>query len=183
MYKLTDIYKQIKEEAQATQVLPFTIYCDMDGVLCDFDRRFEQFGGMSPNEYKTTNGTKKFWELIDGIGAQFWSEMPWMQDGKQLWTHISKYKPTLLSAPSEDASSRYGKSLWVKKNIPGTKLILAERKNKQNYSKKNRILIDDMPETIKEWKLRGGIGILHTSTENTLNELKRELKILGYNEI
>ena len=39
---------------------------------------------------------EKFWELIDGIGAQFWSEMPWMQDGKQLWAHISKYKHTLL---------------------------------------------------------------------------------------
>lgn len=172
MYKLTDIYKQIKEEAQAAQVAQYTIYCDMDGVLCDFDRRFEQFGGMLPNEYETKNGINKFWELIDGIGSQFWSEIPWMQDGKQLWTYISKYKPSLLSAPSQDSSSRYGKSLWVKKNIPGTKLILAERKNKQNYSKKNRILIDDMPNTINEWNSRGGIGILHTSTENTLNELK-----------
>lgn len=180
MYKLTDIYKQIKEEVQAAQVAQYIIYCDMDGVLCDFNRRFEQFSwdeekkkSLSPKEYKTTNGTKKFWELIDGIGAQFWSEMPWMQDGKQLWTHISKYKPTLLSSPSYDSSSRYGKSLWAKENMPGTKLILSERKNKQNYSKKNRILIDDMPETIKEWNSRGGIGILHTSTENTLNELKQ----------
>jgi hypothetical protein len=172
MYKLTDIYKQIKEEAQAAQVAQYIIYCDMDGVLCDFERRFEQFGGMSPNEYKTTKGIKKFWELIDGIGEQFWSEMPWMRDGKQLWAYISKYKPSLLSSPSYDSSSRYGKSLWAKENMPGTKLILAERKNKQNYSKKNRILIDDMPNTINEWNSRGGIGILHTSAENTINELK-----------
>ena len=41
MYKLTDLYKQIKEEEQASQVSQYKIYCDMDGVLCDFDKRFE----------------------------------------------------------------------------------------------------------------------------------------------
>lgn len=173
MYKLTDLYKQIKEEAQVAQVSQYKIFCDMDGVLCDFDRRFEQFGRMSPNEYKTTNGTKKFWGLIDGIGAQFWSEMPWMQDGKQLWKYISKYKPSLLSAPSLDSSSRYGKHLWVQENTPGTKLILAKREHKKSYSSKNQILIDDRSDNINEWKSNGGIGILHTSAENTINELKK----------
>ena len=40
-YKLTDIYKQIREEETAAQVSQYKIFCDMDGVLCDFDRRFE----------------------------------------------------------------------------------------------------------------------------------------------
>jgi superfamily I DNA/RNA helicase len=43
-----------------------------------------------------------------------------------------------------DNSSRLGKRLWVKKNMPGTKLILASRKNKQDYAKENAILIDDL---------------------------------------
>ena len=125
MYKLTALYKQLKEEEQAAQVSQYKIYCDMDGVLCDFDRRFEQFGGMNPNTYRNEKGDKKFWELInDKVGAQFWAKMPWMPEGKQLWEYIKKYKPTLLSAPSEDYSSRYGKKLWVKENLPGTKLIL-----------------------------------------------------------
>ena len=68
MYKLTNIYKQLREEEQAAQVAQYKIYCDMDGVLCDFNRRFEQFGGMSPNEYETRFGTKKFWELITKVG-------------------------------------------------------------------------------------------------------------------
>ena len=118
MYKLTALYKQLKEEEQAAQVSQYKIYCDMDGVLCDFDRRFEQFGGMNPNTYRNEKGDKKFWELInDKVGAQFWAKMPWMPEGKQLWEYIKKYKPTLLSAPSEDYSSRYGKKLWVKENL------------------------------------------------------------------
>lgn len=82
MNKLTDIYKQLKEEEQSTQIAQYKIFCDMDGVLCDFDRRFEQFGGMLPYKYEAENGTKKFWELIDSIDAQFWSKMSWMTDGK-----------------------------------------------------------------------------------------------------
>lgn len=174
MYKLTDLYRQIKEEEQATQVAQYKIFCDMDGVLCDFDRRFEQFGGMGPREYETKYGTNKFWELIDDkVGYTFWSKMPWMPDGKQLWSYISKYKPALLSAPSKQAASRYGKRLWVDENIPGTKLILANREKKKNYSGKNRILIDDRTDNINEWITEGGIGILHTSASKTIDELKQ----------
>lgn len=173
MYKLSDIYKQLKEEEQAAQVAQYKIYCDMDGVLCDFDRRFEQFAGMNSKEYESRYGIKKFWEIIDKVGEQFWSKMPWMPDGKQLWSYISKYKPALLSAPSFAPSSRYGKHLWVSENIPGTKLILAKREKKRNYSGKNRILIDDRPDNIKEWAYEGGTGILHTSTQQTINDLKQ----------
>ena len=176
MYKLTDLYKQLKEEEQTAQVSQYKIFCDMDGVLCDFDRRFDQFAGIKPKEYESRFGTKKFWEIIDKVGAQYWSKMPWMPDGKELWSYISKYKPVLLSAPSKDPSSRYGKHLWVNENLPGTKLILAKREKKRNYSGKNRILIDDRPDNINEWVYEGGIGILHTSTQQTINDLK-ELRL------
>lgn len=173
MYKLTDLYRQIKEEEQNLQDPQYEIYCDMDGVLCDFDARFKQFGKSTPKEFEAKNGTKKFWELIDKVGAEFWSEMPWMPDGEQLWSYIEKYKPSLLSAPSRDYSSRYGKRLWVQNNIPGTKLILANREKKQNYSGKNKILIDDRIDNISEWKSRGGEVILHISAANTIEQLKQ----------
>lgn len=172
-YKLTDIYRQLKEEEQAIQVSQYKIYCDMDGVLCDFDRRFDQFGGMSPKEYESKYGTKKFWDLINKVGEQYWSKMSWMPEGKKLWNYIAKYNPILLSAPSLDYSSRYGKKLWVKENLPGTKLILAKRENKQDYANKNSILIDDRTDNVNEWVAAGGIGILYTSTNQTINELKR----------
>jgi hypothetical protein len=172
MYKLTDIYYQIKEEEQITQASQYKIFCDMDGVLCDFDKRFEQFGGIPPKEYESKYGVKKFWELITQIGTTFWSKMPWMPDGKLLWNYIKPYTPFLLSAPSRDSSSRYGKHLWVNSNVPGTKLILANRENKRNYSRKNRILIDDRTDNIQEWISGGGIDILHTSAENTIKQLK-----------
>lgn len=35
------------------------------------------------------------------------------------------------------------------------------------------ILIDDREKTIREWREKGGTGILHVSAEETLAELKR----------
>lgn len=151
----------------------YIIYCDMDGVIADFDTRFRELAKMSPNQYEEKYGIEKFWNFIDNeIGVRFWVGIPWMQDGKQLWEYIKKYKPTLLSAPSRNNESRLGKRLWVKKHIPGTKLVLASRANKQDYAKPNAILIDDRPDTIIEWENKGGVGILHKSAEETIQKLK-----------
>ena len=101
MINLTQIY-------QENILSPnYTIYCDMDGVICDFNSRFDYFTGSSPKEYENKFGTKKFWNLIDNqIGVSFWSNMPWMPEGELLWDYIKKYNPILLSSPSENNESR-----------------------------------------------------------------------------
>jgi hypothetical protein len=165
MIKLTNIYEQIN----ATK---YTIYCDMDGVLCDFDKRYQQTTGMLPKDYETKYGISAFWDAINDEGVKFWAGMEWMPGGQQLWDYIAKYNPTLLSAPSREESSKIGKRLWVKRNMAGTKLILASRERKQLYSGENQILIDDRTDNIDEWKSKGGIGILYKTSEQTINELK-----------
>ena len=173
-YKLTDLYKQIKEEATEAPQSQFKIYCDMDGVLTDFEKRFEDLNPehLKTRDYTAKYGTEKFWDAINKEGVKFWVGIPWMPKGKELWNYIKKYNPILLSAPSKENESRLGKRLWVKNHIPGTKLILASRANKQNYAEPNTILIDDRPDTINEWNARGGKGILFITTEQTINELK-----------
>ena len=66
MYKLTDLYKQLKEEEESNKS-PYKIFCDMDGVLTDFDARFRYFGNMDPRAYESKYGKEKFWDLIDSI--------------------------------------------------------------------------------------------------------------------
>ena len=155
------------------QDMDYEIYSDMDGVLTDFDKAFmEVSGGIFPSEYEKSFGKDGFWKLIDAEGAEFWEEMPWMVDGKNYWNYIKEYNPTLLSSPSRSSTSRLGKRLWVKNNLPDTKLILAQAKDKQNYAQSNRILIDDRPSNIDQWRSQGGIGILHTSASDTIKQLK-----------
>jgi len=152
----------------------YTIYCDMDGVLCDFDKRFMEFSnGIPPSEYESKFGKSAFWELISKKGVGFWVGIPWMPDGKQLWNYIKPYNPSLLSAPSREESSRLGKRLWVRNNIPGTKLILRQAEQKQEFANPNAILIDDRTSNIQQWRDKGGIGILHTSADETIKQLKK----------
>ena len=174
--KLTNIYKQIKEEETATPGPQYKIYCDMDGVLADFDKRFKDLNPehLSAAQYQTKYGIEKFWNFIDEENkVKFWVGIPWMPDGKQLWDYIKDKQPTLLSAPSRKPASRLGKRLWVKNNIPGTPLILAAADKKQNYSGRNKILIDDRLDNIEQWVSQGGIGILHTSSQDTIEQLKK----------
>ena len=83
MIKLKEIYKKIIEDIEPPK---YTLYCDMDGVLADFEKRFEQYSdGLSTNEYRDKFGINAFWKLIDNEGVGFWVGIPWMPDGKELF--------------------------------------------------------------------------------------------------
>ena len=153
----------------------YTIYSDMDGVLSDFDKRFMEFSkGVAPDQYEKKYGVEKFWELIDGeVGVPFWAGMDWMNDGKQYWDYIKKYDPIILSAPSRNEESKYGKRIWKKRNMPTNKMILVPAWKKQEYASPTSILIDDREKNIQQWEDAGGIGILHTSAANTIAQLKK----------
>ena len=150
----------------------YTIYCDMDSVLVDFDRGYQELTGMTTQQ-ADANGVSAFWDPISQAGAKFWITLNWMSDGKQLWDYIKKYNPILLSAPSREESSKLGKRVWVKRELPGTKLILRCAPQKQEYASPTSILIDDRQKNIDQWEAAGGIGILHTSAANTIEQLKQ----------
>ena len=150
----------------------YTIYCDMDGVLVDFDRGYQELTGMTTQQADAMGGDT-FWEPLTQAGAKWWITLNWMPDGKQLWSYIKKYTPILLSAPSKQESSRLGKRVWVKRELPDVKLILRPASQKQQYASPTSILIDDRQKNIDQWEAAGGIGILHTSTANTIEQLKQ----------
>jgi len=174
--ELLEAYPIVEEK----ELPKYKIYCDMDGVLTDFEARFEHFSGMSPKEYESKKGIKAFWHLIDEeVGVKFWSEMGWMPQGLRLWKFISKHNPDILTSPSRDPKSRIGKNEWVKKHITDTpKVIFAYSKNKQNYANENSILIDDKPSNIAEWEQAGGIAI--KCKNGDVSTVINKLKELGY---
>ena len=150
----------------------YTIYCDMDSVLVDFDLGYQELTGMTTQQ-ADANGVEAFWDPLSKAGAKFWITLQWMPDGKQLWDYIKKYNPILLSAPSREESSKLGKRVWVKRELPGVKLILKYASQKQEYASPTSILIDDRQQNIDQWEAAGGIGILHTSTPNTIKQLQQ----------
>ena len=145
----------------------------MDGVIVDFVKGYKELTGVDTKHY--VNSTPQFWQPVDEQGPAFWASLDWTSDGRQLWDYIKKYKPSILSSPSRSQTSRVGKQAWIKTYIPRTQykdLLLYPRHEKQLFAGENRILIDDLAKTIDEWNAKGGIGILHTSTANTIKQLK-----------
>jgi len=150
----------------------YKIYCDMDGVLTDFNKQFSELHSGGPKKFEEKNGREKFWGLIDGSGVGFWVGMKWMEDGKLLWEYLkTNHNVELLSSPSRSEHSRLGKRLWVRNHKLGVKLNLAYSYNKKKYAAPNHILIDDRKDNIEGWESEGGIGILHTSAEDTITKL------------
>lgn len=148
----------------------YKIYCDMDGVLVDFDKGyFKLTGHKLDGEHRSDD---HFWDPINAAGYDFWINLEWSNDGKRLWSYIEKYKPELLSAPSRQNDSRIAKHDWVKRELPGTHLILRSAKHKKDFACANCILIDDRIDNIQGWRDAGGIGIHHVSTKHTIDQLK-----------
>jgi FMN phosphatase YigB (HAD superfamily) len=148
----------------------YKIYCDMDGVLVDFnDGYFKLTGHKLDGTYRTD---ERFWDPINEAGYDFWINLKWMPDGRKLWSHIEKFNPELLSAPSRQPDSRVAKHDWVKRELPGVHLILRSAKNKKEFASPTSILIDDREDNINDWIGAGGIGILHKSTKDTIRQLK-----------
>ncbi len=151
----------------------YTIYCDMDGVIVDFVKGYKELTGVDTTHY--VNSTPEFWAPVDEQGPAFWASLDWTRDGQTLWSYIKKYRPNLLSSPSRSITSKVGKQAWVQSHLPRTQyreLLLYPRHEKQLFSGKDHILIDDLERTINEWNNKGGIGIHHTSAANTIKQLK-----------
>ena len=154
------------------------IYCDMDGVLCDFKKHAEKVTGVSIAKWSTMSKSDKWGPIKED--RYFWSTMPWTGDGRRLWNFIKKYQPHILSAYSiEDPNCIPGKRKWLKSNLGYTQnsmINIVRRREKRNFAMNGRrpaILIDDYPKNISDFKSAGGIGIIHSNTQTTISQLKR----------
>jgi FMN phosphatase YigB (HAD superfamily) len=173
----------------------YQIYCDMDGVLTDFEKRFvtllQQEGPKyyskatiaqvtRPKHFDKLEGTEEFWKFIDQhIGLEFWSEMPWMPQGQVLWDFIQPYGPKLLTSPSEDDTSRLGKRLWVRNHLsPAPEVIFRFGDAKSDFANENSILIDDKPSNLVAFASKGGIAI--ECKDGDVSSVINELRKFGY---
>ena len=160
----------------------YYIYLDMDGVVADFDKRFEELSGMLPQSYVDKNGLKAFWDLIDEKHkVAFWRGIELMPGAEQLVRYVEQHPFEMLTAPSIKKQSVIGKSLWVKDKVgtlysmkPKVTYRSAKQKHtvKPNLSKFD-ILIDDKGSTIDNWNAAGGTAILYQNAGQVINDLKK----------
>ena len=163
----------------------YSIFLDMDGVLCDFHKDFKKIsGGIDAVEYESKHKSEGFWNLINSQGAKFWANMSPMNDMLTLKDFVFKNfvgKIYVLSSSSRQKSKSdnadIGKRIWLKSHgfaagIPASNILIVDSASKKKeYALPDGILVDDYNNNITGWINAGGVGVLHTSTRNTIKEL------------
>lgn len=156
--------------------MKYDLYVDLDGVLADFEQGIFNLTGLWPEKYD-----KHPFAYVKQMKAEvgFFENLPKMTDADYLWNHVKRYKPKILSAHGGQLdTAEEEKRAWVKRNFGDVEVILVEKGHDKPFAVpdiQRSLLIDDRSKTINPWIKEGGIGILHTSAENSIWQHKRLL--------
>lgn len=151
------------------------LFLDCDGVLADFDKFFEDNFGLNPREYEKKHGGAKFWFEIEAFPGGFFNQLPKMPDADELVDAVRHLNPIILTGCPKGATwPQPQKEAWRDKHFPGIPMICCQSKMKYTHmaSGRHNVIIDDWFKWKSRWEENGGTFILHTSTKESLAELR-----------
>lgn len=150
------------------------IFCDMDGVLVDFERGVEESYFENTGQRVSFHDLAKseMWKTVNRGGEGWWLNLPWYPGGQQLWNFIKRYNPTILTAPGRQKTCIPEKNQWVAQNMSPKLKVICDQ-DKWKYATPYGILIDDFTKNTIPWEEHGGIAILHTDVSKTIKQLKK----------
>ena len=159
------------------------IYLDMDGVLCNFERRYLELYDELPGSMRNRKDFDVNWDHFVQTG-QF-RTLDWWSGGRELLTYITKYwqeNEVEVEILSSSGGQKYHEEValqkvgWLRdKGIPFKANIVSGRKAKAEYATPESILIDDTHDVIQGFIAAGGIGVHHKDIGNTLLMLDKLL--------
>jgi hypothetical protein len=144
------------------------IFCDLDGVLVEFCEGVRCIFSKHPQEIPAN----VLWSRLAKT-PNFYTNLPWMRDGKKLWESIKHLNPTIITAPPRGSWARIQKMEWVRVNLGSEAPVIATTE-KQKYCPTTNppaILTDDRIKWAKPWEEAGGTSILHENTDKTIRAL------------
>lgn len=145
----------------------------MDGVLANFEKRFEELFNKSANRSRELKEFTSDWSTF--IEGENFATLEWWPGAQELLEFVDNIPNINIEILSSSGGAKYHKEVteqkqkWLqdhgikyKQNIiPGSRL-------KANYAKgSDTILVDDTDYVIAGFIENGGIGILHRDLGNT----------------
>lgn len=149
----------------------------MDGVLCDFEKRFTELYGKDALGARDRKNFTTNWPnfIMDGN----FESLEWFSGGKELLDFIQNETDWEVEILSSSGGEKFHsevaaqKVVWLcDKGIPYKANIVPGRKHKTAYATPETILIDDTEDIIVNFNAAGGVGILHKDINETLAKLR-----------
>lgn len=163
------------------------IFVDLDGVLVDLKKRLLEISNK-PKEYLSKSTlTVLFYEIIREMNEneriEFWSNLDMKENALDFWNFLSGWQPLILTSVSGCQAAVVGKKIWCENNLkidPNRVFCSRKSTEKQFYASPKTILIDDYENNIKEFRAKGGHGILFEDNEQAKSELLELFKNNGF---
>jgi len=152
----------------------------MDGVICDFHKRYEEMFGETPErDDKSKKFHKNFDEFIEARSFATLDMMPGaialIRSLEELYAEYgvpteilsstaSTKRHEVIKAQKEEWLHNHG-VLFKQNFVPGKQL-------KPQFAEHDALIIDDTVSVIDAWRKAGGLAIWHNNVPATLAMLK-----------
>jgi len=148
-----------------------TLYLDMDGVLVNFDKAYRKITDKKEKDHKYFRSAVMEYKIFEDL------EM--LPDAQMLLNHVKTLNVNveLLTSmgthdPIQGAEAKRQKLVWLAKhNIPYKANFSRSKEEKSKWATPESILIDDSSGCIGPFVAKGGHGILHTNSSETIKIL------------
>lgn len=170
-----------------------TIFCDMDGVLCDFEAGFEVITGRTPSDVRTDSNRKSvnlYWDTF--LDASGFTRLPWHSAGgivlADTLSRLDRKHFNVCILSSSGGFYRHRevteqKMEWLKDHgIDWPVVIVPGRRYKAGFARSDSLLIDDTLDVITSFEYEGGKVIYHKSWEKTSEKLNAFIDDTWYDD-
>lgn len=161
-----------------------TLYLDMDGVLCNFDKAYRAYDPEKSDR-------KRFRQAV--MDYHIFEDLEFMPDAQELLNHVSRLNgitvEILTSMGTFDViqgnAAKMQKIKWLNsKNIPYKSNFVRSKEEKAKYATPTSILVDDSIGCVKPFNVAGGHGILHTTSQDSIRQIDQVIRgISGINAL
>ena len=156
------------------------IYLDIDGVICDFHKRYtELFGTLPERDDKSKTFHKNFDTFIEVRSFATLELMPGaiilIRALEQLHEDYGIPTEILSSTASEKRHEviKEQKEEWLQKhNVSFKQNFVPGKQLKYKFAEPTAIIIDDTVSVVDDWRRAGGPAIWHNNVASTLVMLK-----------
>jgi len=150
------------------------LFLDCDGVLADFDKRFFELAGEPSRGFEDKYGAKEFWKII-AKDENFFENLDLLPGAQELYDAVKHLNPPILTGIPHGDWAQPQKLRWRDKHFPEAEMICCPSRDKFKHMEEGKlnVIIDDWAKHQHIWENNEGIFILHTSVEESLDQLRQ----------